>query len=380
MCKKVFCIAAILILAFALSGQAQLKLWQHGIKTDEFIFEKATYPECHAATIAETKRGLVAAWFGGTKERNPDVCIWVSRYVNGKWTEGVNVANGIQNDSLRYACWNPVLYQVPGGDLLLFYKIGPSPAKWKGYVRASKDEGITWSAQRALPDGILGPVKNKPITLTNGDILSPSGTEDGGAKIHFEWSADKGKTWQKTNSIDDSKTFKALQPAVLYYKGGKLQALARSQNRAILQTWSSDTGKTWSSLEKTCLPNNNSGIDAVTLKDGRQLLVYNHVLPPDGKAKGARTPLNVAISNDGKTWYAAAILEDSPISQYSYPSVIQTADGMVHIVYTWRRKRIKHVVIDPKKLELKEIKDGRWPAMPGYTTPMANKEQDNEKL
>ncbi len=380
MYKKSFCIATILILGFAISSRAQLELWQHGIITDEFIFEKAPYPECHAATIAETKHSLVAAWFGGTKERNPDVCIWVSRYVNGKWTEGVNVANGIQNDLLRYACWNPVLYQVPNGDLLLFYKIGPSPAKWKGYVRSSKDEGVTWSAQQALPDGILGPVKNKPIILSKGDILSPSGTEDGGAKIHFELSSDKGKTWRKTNPIDDSKTFKALQPTILSYKDGKLQALARSQNRAILQCWSSDNGKTWSSLEKTSLPNNNSGIDAVTLKDGRQLLVYNHVLPPDGKVKGARTPLNVAMSKDGKTWYAAAILEDSPISQYSYPSVIQTADGMVHFVYTWHRKRIKHVVIDPKKLELKEIKDGEWPAMPGYTPPVLENEQDNEKL
>ncbi len=373
MYKKSFYIAAILFLGLTMSSRAQLKPWQHGIITDEFIFEKAPYPECHAATIAETSRGLVAAWFGGTKERNPDVCIWVSRYVNGKWTEGVNVANGIQNDSLRYACWNPVLYQVPGADLLLFYKIGPSPAKWKGYVRSSKNGGISWSEQQALPEGVLGPVKNKPITLANGEILSPSGTEDGGAKVHFELSFDKGKTWQKTNSLGDGKTVKALQPTILSYKGGRLQALCRSQNRAILQTWSSDNGKTWSPLEKTTLPNNNSGIDGVTLKDGRQLLVYNHVLPPDGKAKGARTPLNVAISKDGKTWYAAAILEDSPISQYSYPSVIQTADGKVHIVYTWRRQRIKHVVIDPNKLELKEIKDGQWPAMSGYTAPVVTK-------
>jgi alpha-L-rhamnosidase len=127
-------------------------------------------------------------------------------------------------------------------------------------------------------------------------------------------------------------------------------------------------------LEKTSLPNNNSGTDAVTLKDGRQLLVYNHVLPPGNLAKGARTPLNVAVSKDGVTWYAALILEDSPISQYSYPSVIQTSDGMVHVVYTWRRQKIKHVVIDPSKLEMKEIKDGIWPKVDGYTPPVATGE------
>ncbi|HEX8019241.1 exo-alpha-sialidase, partial [Mucilaginibacter sp.] len=98
--------------------------WRKGIIKDEFIYDKAPYPECHAATIAETPTGLVASWFGGTKERNPDVCIWISRFVGGKWTEGVNVANGIQNDTLRYACWNPVLYQVPKGELQLYYKIG----------------------------------------------------------------------------------------------------------------------------------------------------------------------------------------------------------------------------------------------------------------
>jgi len=368
--KRILWMIGFWCLVFVISANAQPKQWSKGIITNEFIFEKAPYPECHAATIAETKQGLVAAWFGGTKERNPDVCIWVSRLVNGKWTEAINVANGIQNDTLRYACWNPVLYQVSGGDLLLFYKIGPSPAKWKGFFRSSKDGGITWSAQQALPNGILGPVKNKPVTLKNGDILSPSGTENDGAKVHFELSSDKGKTWRVIGPLNDGKTVKALQPTILFHRGDSLQMLCRTQNRAIYESWSADNGNTWSPLDKTSLPNNNSGIDGVTLKDGRQLLVYNHVLPPGNLAKGARTPLNVAVSNDGKTWYAALILEDSPISQYSYPSVIQTADGLVHIVYTWRRQRIKHVVIDPKKLVLREIKDGLWPKVEGYTPPV----------
>jgi len=312
---------------------------------------------------------LVASWFGGTKERNPDVCIWVSRKVNGKWTEAINVANGIQNDTLRYPCWNPVLYQVPGADLLLFYKIGPSPSTWKGFMKSSTDGGITWSAQRALPEGFLGPIKNKPVLLKNGMLLCPSSTEGKGWQVHFEASADNGKTWQYIGPINDGKDMKAIQPSVLFHKDGSLQIFCRSQNRAILSSTSTDNGKTWSALEKTSLPNNNSGTDAVTLKDGRQLLVYNHVLPPGKEIKGARTPLNVAISNDGVKWYAASILEDSPIGQYSYPSVIQTSDGMVHIVYTWRRERIRHVVIDPSKLVLKEIVNGEWPKVAGYSIP-----------
>jgi alpha-L-rhamnosidase len=113
------------------------------------------------------------------------------------------------------------------------------------------------------------------------------------------------------------------------------------------------------------MPNNNSGTDAVTLLDGRQLLAYNHVKTPEQEKKGSRTPLNVAISKDGKNWDAALILEDSPVSQYSYPSVIQTADGMVHVVYTWRRERIKYVKIDPSRLKTKAIIDEKWPQKEG---------------
>ncbi len=181
--------------------------------------------------------------------------------------------------------------------------------------------------------------------------------------MHFETTSDLGKTWHKIGPINDGKTTSAIQPSILFYKNGKMQILCRSRNRAILESWSEDKGKTWSPMVKTSLPNNNSGTDALTLKDGRQLLVYNHVLPPDTLAKGPRTPLNVSLSKDGKTWFASLILEDSPISQYSYPSVIQSADGMVHIVYTWRRERIKYVKIDPKQLKSEVIKNGKWPGV-----------------
>jgi len=355
------------------------KPWRKGIIVDEFIYDSAPFPQCHAATIAETPDGLVAAFFGGTRERNPDVEIYISRRVNDHWTKPVSVANGVMSDSLRQPTWNPVLYQVPGGELILFYKVGPSPSTWKGWMKTSTDHGKTWSAAIALPDGYIGPVKNKPVLLPNNVLLSPSSKEGDGWKVHFEASADKGKTWTMIGPINDGKTANAIQPSILIYKDGRLQILARSKERAILQSWSSDNGKTWSALTPTELPNNNSGTDAVTLKDGRQLLVYNHVLPPDSvkNGKGARTPLNLAYSMDGKTWYAAAILEDSPISQYSYPSIIQSSDGMVHVVYTWRREKIKYVKIDPAKLIGKKIVDKKWPALKGYTAPQAGEVSDD---
>ncbi len=355
---------------------AQLKLWQQGIVAQEFIFDTASFPESHSATIEETPKGLVAAWFGGTKERNPDVEIRLSRRVNGRWTAPVSVANGIQNDTLRYPTWNPVLYQVPNGELLLFYKIGPKPSEWKGWMMSSKDAGITWSKPKALPEDIIGPVKNKPV-LVGKRLISPSSTEGSGGKLHFEISDDFGKTWRKVGPIN-GKEFNAIQPTIFVHKDGSLQIFARSRNRAILESWSRDKGETWSPVAKSSLPNNASGFDGVTLKDGRHLLVYNHVLAPGEEPKGARTPLHVAVSKDGKNWFAAALLEDSPISQYSYPAVIQTKDGMVHVAYTWRRKKIRYAKIDPSKLKMIPIVNGKWPELPGYKAPKAG-EVTNEQ-
>ncbi|MDQ3013784.1 MAG: exo-alpha-sialidase [Acidobacteriota bacterium] len=332
-----------------------------GVVKSEFIYETAPYPECHASTIAETKGTLVAAWFGGTKEKNPDVGIWVSRVENGKWTQPVEVANGVESPDKRYPTWNPVLYQPKSGPLLLFYKVGPDPAKWWGMMMTSADGGKTWSKPMRLPDGIAGPIKDKPVELANGELLCPSSSEDKGWRVHFERTTDQGKTWHRTEPINDGKEFGVIQPTVLFHKGGKLQALMRSRQGVVVESWSDDNAKTWGKLAATGLPNPNSGIDGVTLKDGRQLLVYNHVVTKAGKW-GDRAPLNIAISEDGKIWKAALVLETGPASaEYSYPAVIQTRDGLVHITYTWNRKKMKHVVVDPQKLVLRDLKDGQWP-------------------
>lgn len=366
------------------------------ILSDEFLYEQASFPECHAATIAETLQGdLVAAFFGGTKERNPDCAIWVCRKPKGSdtWTAPVEVANDAA------ACWNPVLFQLPSagesgrgasppagesggvGELMLFFKIGESVAGWTGHLIRSKDGGKTWSQAEQLPDGFLGPVKNKPEYI-DGRIICPSSTEgQGGWKIHFEISDDRGKTWRKVGPVPaeeavltqfqkvgneaprpdfvtDQEVGEAvqerkqtpvyvIQPSILKHADGRLQVLGRTRNGYLATSWSSDNGDTWSKVTLMDVPNNNSGTDAVTLRDGRHLLVYNNFRALPGTPKGPRTPLTVALSADGVNWTETLVLEDSPISQYSYPSVIQGKDGTIHIVYTWRRQRIKYAKISP---------------------------------
>lgn len=315
----------------------------------EFIYESAPFPSCHASTIVETKSGLVAAWFGGTAERNPDVCIYVSRHLNGSWSTPVAVADGVGFATNRLPTWNPVLFQPRHGPLFLFYKVGPTPATWWGMVKTSTDDGQTWSPAARLPDGILGPIKNKPVQLANGDILSPVSVEGtNGWQVYFERSTDGGHTWQATPPVNDGKIIGAIQPSILFHGGKKLSALGRTKNDRLFEIDSADNGRTWGPMQLLDLPNPNSGTDAVTLRDGRQLLVYNHNLRSGSNNKG-RSPLNVALSRDGKKWKPWLTLEDDPDAPagFAYPAVIQTRDGLVHITYTWKRERIKHVVVNP---------------------------------
>jgi predicted neuraminidase len=330
---------------------------QPGLESAEFIYETAPFPSCHASTLAESKDGLLAAWFGGTHERHPDVAIWVSHFKDGKWSTPVEVANGVESDTVRYPTWNPVLFQPKAGPLMLFYKVGPSPSEWWGMVMTSEDGGHSWSKAERLPEGILGPIKNKPVQLADGTIISPTSTEHDGWRVHFETSTDGGKTWTASPAVNDGEKIRAIQPSILQYDNNRLQAIGRTRSDGVFQIWSEDGGKTWGEMSLTTLPNPSSGTDAVTLADGRQLLVYNH----NPHYKVGRSPLNVALSKDGENWEAALVLEDEPKNQYSYPAVIQTANGKVHVAYTWRRERIKHAVIDPTELSLQPIVDGIWP-------------------
>lgn len=306
------------------------------------IFESSARPtlQCHASTIAETKNGLVAAWFGGDHEKHPNVGVWLSRKDGKNWSKPVEVANGKRAHELPVPCWNPVLCQHSSGPLLLFYKVGREIRAWQTMLITSIDQGITWSTPMALPDGTCGPVKNKPIELADGVLVCPASAEPSWQswQVYFSFTSDLGQTWQTVGPCNDNETYQAIQPALLTCAGGDLWALCRTRQGHIAQMHSSDSGQTWSKMSPTNMPNPNSGIDAVTLADGRHLLVYNHTV------KG-RSPLNVAIYEDGR-WKMREVLEDDP-GEYSYPAVIQGTNGDVHITYTYNRETIAHRVIQP---------------------------------
>jgi predicted neuraminidase len=329
------------------------------IVRSEFLFERAPFPSVHASTIVETDAGLVTAWFGGTREGASDVGIWVSRYVDGAWTAPAEAATGVQPDGTRHPCWNPVLFMMADKTLALFYKVGPTPRTWWGMVRVSRDNGRTWGDARRLPDGVLGPIKNKPVRLADGTIVAGSSTESNETpsvwRLQFEASKDDGRTWTvvKPAPATDGREADAIQPSVLVHRDGALQAVGRTRSGRIFETWSKDGGRSWSAVTLTALPNPSAGTDAVTLRDGRHLVIYNHT--PTG-----RTPLNLAVSKDGTLWEAAVVLEREP-GEYSYPAIIQSRDGQVHITYTWKREKIRHVALDPSRLTTTPMPDGVWP-------------------
>jgi predicted neuraminidase len=308
-----------------------------------FPLENRPTPGCHASTVVETRTNqLLAAWFAGTDEGNEDVGIWVSRWVEGGWSRPVEVANGVMSPQKRFPCWNPVLFQPRQGPLVLFFKVGPRPDQWWGEMISSDDDGQTWKGRRRLPPEVVGPIKDKPVQLDDGRILCPSSGENAGWRVHLEITKDL-ENWEVIGPLNDPAKIGVIQPTILTYPDQRLQMLCRTRGKGLIaQTWSQDGGRTWSEMTTTTLPNPNSGIDAVTLRDGRQLLVFNNT--PRG-----RTPLNVAVSRNGAQWNVVRTLEDQP-GEYSYPAVIQTSDGLVHITYTYRRQSIKHVVLDPQKL------------------------------
>lgn len=313
----------------------------------EFIFEKAPFASCHASTIVELRNGdLLAAWFGGRWEGSRDVAIWGSRRSGGQWSAPVVLAQERNTPT-----WNPVLFHTNDGRLWFYYKFGEGPRTWNAARMWSDDEGKSWSASERLPAGIYGPIRTKPLVLKDGTVVSGSSIEDDHAwNVWIERSSDNGKTWKKVGPITVPRHAAAhrqsppnlhepygiIQPSIVSLGGRHLRLYARSSSHIgkICIADSDDNGETWSPARPIDLPNPNSGIDAVSLPSSEIVLIFNN-------SSTERTPLNLAVSRDGEHFRVFSTLEHAP-GEYSYPAMILGKEGVLHITYTWNRKRIRY--------------------------------------
>ncbi len=320
----------------------------------EFIFQSSQKFEiCHASTLLVlSDESILAAWFGGSREGASDVAIYLSHYHNNQWSVPDKIAD---QDGIPH--WNPVLFQEPDGKIWLFYKMGHSIPDWQTLFITSMDDGKTWSAPAELvpgDSGGRGPVRNKPIILSNGNWLAPASTEKGDWQAFTDISKDRGKTWIKSQilSIDtqpqiipQDKAFPVpdlsyqgkgvIQPTVWESQPGLVHMLLRSTMGRIYRSDSKDYGNTWCSAYPIDLPNNNSGIDLTRMDDGTLVLICN----PIAENWGKRTPLVIYTSNDnGFTWNDEYILEDQE-GEYSYPAIVSRKNN-IFLTYTWKRQRI----------------------------------------
>ncbi len=328
------------------------------IITKEFLFDSAKFSSCHASTIVELKNGdILTAWFGGTAEGNDDVAIWSSvKSKTNSWS-----APRVLIKEAGASMYNPVLFYTHDHLLWLYYKFGKSPMTWSAGKMFSKDHGKTWSDPIHLPAGLYGPIRAKPYILPDGTIVSGTSVESFKTwTVWVERSTNHGKTWRKTGpvAVDPKYYIKSpqqiipegtdikdtwhypegiIQPSIVSLGGSHLRMYCRSTLHIgrICIADSYDKGLTWSPAKPIEVPNPNSGIDALNLKNKKIVLVYNHTTE-------GRSPLNLAWSTNGIDFQMIHNLETEP-GEFSYPSMIQSTDGSIHLSYTWNRKKIKYV-------------------------------------
>jgi len=339
-------LGAVAIQAIVMSGlMIALPAKSAAESSTEFVWTDAPFPRAHASTIVESSDGtLISAWFGGSGEGNADVGVWTaSKSPGSEWTPPLEIFK-----EPKQPAWNPVLFRDSKDDIWLFFKIGPNPMSWTGAYMKSTDSGKTWTDVVWLPAGMGGPVRNKPITLANGSILAGTSIESYGAwSSWMEISEDGGETWKKYGPIlwptMEENRLGSIQPTLLETGPNVVRAFFRTRGMGKIATaLSKDGGMTWSELSLTDLDHPGAGIDAVRMNDGRCVLIYN-------PATRGRNPLAAAVSHDGgETWEEFLEIErlvKGERGELSYPNVIQSANGDIHISYTWKRQRIRHATI-----------------------------------
>lgn len=302
--------------------------------SSELVFERIPdVPAHHCPTIAEAANGdLLVVWYGGSYESADDQVLFLSRRKKGArhWSEPeVLIRNVAQPPG------NAVVFRDRHDRIrIVWCRMEASRPLRRGggwnqtrlFHRISDDHGATWSQDEPFVGGLMEGLRNVPITLRDGDLLLPLDHGFARARGHDQ-------TWRHLDGPADG-----IQPTVIERADGSLLTLLRKGPR-ILQSESHDGGRTWSAPAPTTLRNPGAGIAMTRLRNGHLILVFND-------SESERTPLSIVRSLDeGRTWETPLVLESNP-GEYSYPCVIQTSDGRIHVTYTCRRYAIKHVELD----------------------------------
>jgi len=355
----------------------------------------------HAANLAFLPDGtLTCVWFGGTMEGMGDISIYMSRLAAG--SEVWSVPEKMSDDPQKSE-QNPLVFTAPDGKVWLIFTSQTSGNQDGAIVkrRISADGGRTFGSVEVLCD-TPGTFVRQPIVVnTKGEWLLPvfrciglpgqrwTGDADTAAVL---LSQDAGSSWQM---IDLPGSVGAVHMNIVPRGNRRMVAFFRNRFATqILRSHSEDDGVTWSEPVSTGLPNNNSSIQAIALKDGRIAIIYNHsnaltssdrrhslydeieaeegasavtaetVSAADGRQKAIwgvpRAPMSLVSSSDGgETFGNPAHLEtgdgycltnnskDALNREYSYPSIAEGPDGALHIAYTYYRRAIKYVRLVP---------------------------------
>lgn len=302
--------------------------------SSELLFESITdVPAHHCSTIAEAPNGdLLVVWYGGSFESADDQTLFLSRRNKGDrfWSSPqVLIRNSLQPPG------NAVVFHAGNHRLIIVWarmdasrplRRGGGWGQTRLMYRTSQDNGVTWTEDRPFLDGLLEGVRNVPIVRSDGSLLLPLGHG-------FAASHDEGKTWERLGEVSGGS-----QPTVIEREDGCILTLLR-RGPYIMESESRDGGRNWTTVRPTGLKNPDAGIAMTRLRGGSLVLVFNN-------SSSARTPLSVTRSGDeGKTWETPLALESNP-GEYSYPCVIQTSDGRIHMTYTFRRYSIKHIELN----------------------------------
>jgi len=303
---------------------------------ESLIFEKLPgRPSSHCATLTEALDGSVlAVWYAGSREGAPDVALVAAQYEQGRWSPPRVVL-----DTPGLPDGNPTLWTGPDGTIWLFHVVihGRGWDSVLPYYRKSQDGGLTWTDCGLFErrEGLM--FRCRPVTLRSGRVVLPAYDEKTWSGVCY-LSDDQGQSWRPSAPMVAPRG--CIQPAVVELNDGSLLAYLRTggDGGCVWRSVSVDGGETWSACEDTGLPNPNSGIDLIRCASGRLVLAFN-------PQQRGRDRLAVGRSDDeGATWQQE-VVEEATGAEFSYPALLQTRDGRVHLLYTYRRESIKHLVL-----------------------------------